>query len=58
MSLFNLCKEFEVKYKIDCLGMSIPNMMKRIDKDDQERLSRLVESPSPTTSGPSLNPGN
>jgi len=38
--------------------MSIPNMMKRIDKDDQERLSRLVEGPSPTTSGPVLNPGN
>lgn len=42
-TLYTLCEEFSETYKIDALGMSVENLMKRVSDKDKDRLRMAIE---------------
>ena len=44
MTFVELCEEFQAKYGIDALGMSILNIKKHISTEDRERLNAVIRN--------------
>jgi hypothetical protein len=44
MTFVELCEEFQAKYGIDALGMSILNIKKHISTEDRERLNAVLRN--------------
>ena len=42
-TLCTLCEEFSETYKIDALGMSVENLIKRVSDKDKDRLKMAIE---------------